>query len=179
MIGLRPVQEEDMGQILSLLVRDKAGALSQIVGLFGRHGYNITSLNVAPTHQPGTSLITLSSEVDEQAAHDLTEELATFPDVMNVGLYNPMTHVAREMALVRVRVREENRGEVLALSDVFRARVIDASPSSYIFEVTGQSEKIDAFLQNMSVYGIREVHRTGKLALTRGAAADQNSTPGT
>jgi acetolactate synthase I/III small subunit len=172
------VQEKDMGQILSLLVRDRAGALSQVVSLFGRHGYNITSLNVAPTHEPGMSRVTLSTEVDESVGNVVAEEISQLPDVINVTLYNPFTHVARELALVRVRVKEETRGEVLALSDVFRARVIDASPRSYIFEVTGQSEKIDAFLENMKVYGIGEVHRTGKLAVTRGAAADQRLTPG-
>ncbi|MFQ5929977.1 MAG: acetolactate synthase small subunit, partial [Acidobacteriota bacterium] len=73
-----------------------------------------------------------------------------------------------------VRVNEENRAEILALSEVFRARVIDVSPRGYIFEVTGQSEKIDAFLQNMRVYGIREIHRTGELALSRGRAEKKN-----
>jgi len=95
-------------------------------------------------------------------------------DVLQLIPYDPATHVAREMALVRVRVREETRREVLALSEVFRARVIDASPQSYIFEVTGQSEKIDAFFENARVYGIDEVHRTGKLTLTRGNAANKD-----
>jgi len=164
-----------MAQILSLLVENKAGVLSRVVGLFGQQECNIESLNVAPTSDPTRGRITLATEAEPQKLEQITNELSQLADVISVIPYNPIVHVVREMALVRVQIREENRAEVLALSEVFRARVVDASPQSYIFEVTGQSEKVDAFLQNMGVYGISEVHRTGKLALTRGVAGEKNN----
>jgi len=164
-----------MEQILSLLVENKAGVLSRVVGLFSRHAFNIESLNVARTHDPTRGRITLTTEADQPGFREITRELSELSEVISAIPYNPVVHVVREMALVRVQIREENRAEVLALSEVFRARVVDASPQSYIFEVTGQSEKIDAFLENMRVYGISEVHRTGKLALTRGIAAENQA----
>jgi len=161
-----------MERILSLLVENKAGVLAQVVGLFSRHAFNIESLNVAQTQDPTRGRITLTAQADQPGFEEITRELSQLSDVISAIPYNPVVHVVREMALVKVQIREENRAEVLALSEVFRARVVDASPQSYIFEVTGQSEKIDAFLQNMRVYGITEVHKTGKLALTRGALAE-------
>lgn len=157
-----------MGQVISMLVENKAGVLSRIVGLFSQRGYNIKSLNVAPTMDSTISRITLKTDTDERGTEQVTKQLNKLIDVIKVIPYNSSFHVLREMALIRVRVSEQNRAEVLALAEVFRARVIDASPHSYIFEVTGQSEKIDAFLENMRLYGIREIHRTGELALSRG-----------
>lgn len=164
-----------MEQILSLLVENKAGVLSRVGGLFGQYQFNIETLNVAQTHDPTMGRITLTTHAEQPAFQAIIRELGELSDVISVIPYNPVVHVVREMALVRVQIREENRAEVLALSEVFRARVVDASPQSYIFEVTGQSEKIDAFLENMRVYGISEVHRTGKLALTRGTAAEKQA----
>ncbi len=164
-----------MGQVITLLVENKAGVLSRVVGLFSQRGYNIASLNVAPTLDASMSRITLTTDTDERGTEQVVKQLNKLIDVVKVIPYDAGIHVVREMALVRVRVNEENRAEVLALSDVFRARVIDASPGSFIFEVTGQSEKIDAFLQNVRIFGVREVHRTGQLALSRGAAAVKRS----
>lgn len=163
-----------MGRVISLLVENKAGVLSCVVGLFSQRGYNIKSLNVAPTLDATLSRITLTTDTDQRGTEQVVKQLNKLVDVVKVVPYNPSSQVVREMALVRVRVSEENRAEILALSEVFRARVIDVSPRGYIFEVTGQSEKIDAFLQNMRVYGIREIHRTGELALSRGRAEKKN-----
>ena len=163
-----------MGRVISLLVENKAGVLSRVIGLFSQRGYNIKSLNVAPTLDATLSRITLTTDTDQRGTEQVVKQLNKLVDVVKVVPYNPSAQVVREMALVRVRVSEENRAEILALSEVFRARVIDVSPRGYIFEVTGQSEKIDAFLQNVRVYGIREIHRTGKLALSRGRAEKKN-----
>lgn len=160
-------------QVLSLLVENKAGVLSRVVGLFSQRGYNIETLNVAPTHDPTMSRITLTMKTDERGFEQVIKQLNKLIDVIKVIPYDPAQHLVREMALVRVRVKEETRTEILSLSDVFRARVIDATPRSYIFEVTGPSDKVDAFLENMRVYGIREVHRTGSLALSRGKDLDR------
>jgi len=164
-----------MSQIVTLLVHNRAGVLLRVVELVTRRGCNIESLDVAPAHDPAVSRITLSIEADERALGQLVGQLDALSGVIEVSPYDASTHIAREMALVRVPITEENRAEVLALSEVFRARVVDASPQSYIFEATGPSEKIDAFLQSMRVYGISEVHRTGKLALARGSAADKKT----
>ena len=159
-----------MGQVISLLVENKSGVLSRVVGLFSQRGYNINSLNVAPTVDSTLSRITLTTDTDERGTEQVVKQLNKLIDVVKVIPFQSSLHVLREMALVRVRVSEATRAEVLALSEVFRARVIDVSPHSYIFEVTGQSEKIDAFLDNARVYGIREIHRTGELILSRGRA---------
>ncbi len=160
-----------MGQVLSLLVENKAGVLSRVVGLFSQRGYNIASLNVAPTQDPTTSRITLTTDEDERRTEQVIKQLNKLVDVIKVMPYDPASEVVREMALVRVRVKEAVRAEILALGEVFRARVVDANPRSYIFEITGQPDKIDAFLQNVRVYGIREIHRSGALALSRGRMA--------
>lgn len=166
-----------MSQVISLLVENKAGVLSRVVGLFSQRGYNIESLNVAPTQDPTMSRITLSTDTDERGTEQVIKQLNKLIDVIKVTPYDPAVHVVRELALVRVHIREENRAEVLALSEVFRARVVDASPRSYIFEVTGTPEKIDAFVQNVRIYGIRDVRRTGRLALNRGIGARPRREP--
>ena len=163
-----------MRQVISLLVENKAGVLSRVVGLFSQRGYNIESLNVAPALE-GASRITLTTITDEAGSEQVVKQLSKLINVVKVTLYDPASHVLREMALVRIQVTEDNRTEVLALSEVFRARVIDVRPTSYIFEVTGQADKIDAFLQNAQVYGVRELHRTGELTLSRGKAGKKES----
>ena len=140
-----------MRQVISLLVENKAGVLSRVVGLFSQRGYNIESLNVAPALDPYSSRITLTTTTDEAGTEQVVKQLSKLINVVKVTPYDSATQVLREMALVRVQVTENNRTEVLALSEVFRARVIDVRPNAYIFEVTGQAEKIDAFLQNAQV----------------------------
>ncbi|MCH6569189.1 MAG: acetolactate synthase small subunit [Acidobacteria bacterium] len=163
-----------MRRVISLLVENKAGVLSRVVGLFSQRGYNIESLNVAPALE-GASRITLTTITDDAGTEQVVKQLSKLINVVKVTLYDPASHVLREMALVRIQVTEDNRTEVLALSEVFRARVIDVRPTSYIFEVTGQADKIDAFLQNAKVYGVRELHRTGELTLSRGKAGKKES----
>lgn len=167
-----------MGQVITLLVENQAGVLSQVVGLFSQRGYNINTLNVAPSLDSTLSRITLTTDTDQYGIEQVVKQLNKLINVVKVIPYDPTIHVVREMGLLRVRVSEENRAEVLALSEVFRARVVDVSPHTYIFELTGQSEKIDAFVQNMQVYGIREIHRTGELALSRGRAEKKGKTTG-
>ena len=164
-----------MRQVISLLVENKAGVLSRVVGLFSQRGYNIESLNVAPALESDASRITLTTITDEAGTEQVVKQLSKLINVVKVTPYDSALHVLREMALVRIQVNEDNRTEVLALSEVFRARVIDVRPTSYIFEVTGQAEKIDAFLQNAQVYGVRELHRTGELTLSRGNVGKKQS----
>ena len=134
-----------MVQLLSLLVENRSGVLARVVGLFSQRGYNIETLNVAPTSDPTMSLITLSTKTDVPGTEQVIKQLNKLIDVIKVIPYNPQVHMAREMALIRVRVTESSRAEVLEFSKVFRARVVDASPQSCVFEVTGNPEKINGF----------------------------------
>ena len=157
------------GQLLVLLVENRSGVLSRVVGLFSQRGYNIETLNVAPTLDPTLSRITLTTSTDERGTEQVVKQLNKLVDIVQVTPYDPTLHVARETALIQVHVTVSNRAEILSLCEVFRARVVDARPRSYIFEVTGQSEKVDAFIDNVKDYGIQEVYRTGGLALSRGS----------
>ncbi len=165
-----------MGQVISLLVENKAGVLSRVVGLFSQRGYNIQSLNVAPALNAEVSRITLTTRTDKKGVEQVVKQLTKLIDVVKVTPYDSDTQVIREMALVRIQVSEENRTEVLALSEVFRARVIDVSLQNYIFELTGSSAKIDAFLENVHAYGIKDIHRTGELTLGRGKTGKEEGT---
>ena len=167
-----------MGQVISLLVENRTGVLSRVVGLFSQRGYNIESLNVAPALDSNASRITLTTRTDLKGTEQVVKQLNKMIDVIKVTPYDPETQLIREMVLVRVQVNEENRAELLALSEVFRARVIDVSPRNYIFELTGQSGKIDAFLENIRAFGIREIHRTGELTLGRGKSGNQKGASG-
>ncbi len=164
-----------MGQVISLLVENKAGVLSRVVGLFSQRGYNIERLNVAPALDDSASRITLTTRTDLKGTEQVVKQLNKLVDVVKVTPFDSNTQIIREMALVRVQVNEENRAELLALSEVFRARAIDVSPRNYIFELTGQSGKIDAFLDNVRAYGIREIHRTGELTLGRGKNGERDA----
>ncbi len=167
-----------MEQVISLLVENRSGVLSNVVGLFSQRGYNIESLNVAPTEDPSISCITLTTSTDRGGTEQVVKQLNKLIDVIKVVPFDPSVHVAREMALVRVRVTREKRAEVLALVNVFRVRVIHASSRNYIFEVTGQSDKIDAFLKNLRLYGVSDLHRTGTLALSRGETGEKKISAG-
>lgn len=158
-----------MGKVVSLLVDNKAGVLARIVGLFSQRGYNIESLNVAPTENSTLSRITLTTKTDERGLEQVVKQLNKLIDVAQVIPYDPSQHVVREMGLIRVAANKNNRKEVLNLAEDFQAEVIDVSENSCIFEVTGKSEKIDAFLESLKNYGIREIHRTGELILKQGS----------
>jgi len=157
-----------MGKVVSLLVDNKAGVLARIVGLFSQRGYNIESLNVAPTENSTLSRITLTTKTDERGLEQVVKQLNKLIDVAKVIPYDPSQHVVREMGLIRVAVNKNNRKEVLNLAEDFQAEIIDLSENSCIFEVTGKSEKIDTFLESTKNYGIREIHRTGELILKQG-----------
>lgn len=156
-----------MTQLLSLFVENKSGVLARVVGLFSQRGYNIETLNVAPTEDPTISLITLSTTTDQRGTEQVIKQINKLIEVLKVVPFDPIIHVAREMSLVRVRVSESNRLEIIEISKSFRARVLDSNAQSCIFEMTEQPKKIDSFLQKMRAYGVLEIHRTGRLSLGR------------
>ena len=152
---------------LSVLVEDEAGVLSRISGLFARRGFNIESLAVGPAEQMGISRITMVVPGDSQEIEQLTKQLYKLINVLTVQDITEVPSVERELMLLKVNANSETRSEVLELANIFRARVVDVAEDSLIFEVAGDPGKMVAIVQVLNKFGIREIARTGKIALTR------------
>jgi acetolactate synthase-1/3 small subunit len=164
------VSERVETRTLSILVDNEPGVLARVIGLFSGRGYNIDSLTVSETeHQKHVSRITIVTRgtpmVIEQIKNQL-ERLVPVHRVVDMTTAGP--HVERELAMVKVRGTGNNRVEALRLADAFRARVIDASTESFVFEITGASDKIESFVALMLPLGLVEVSRTGVVAISRG-----------
>ena len=155
---------------ISVLVDNEAGVLARVIGLFSGRGYNIDSLTVAPVDDArGRSRINIVTSGTDMVIEQIKAQLDRLVPVHRVAdltLEGP--HIAREMALIKVVGRGEHRAEALRLADAFRARVVDATTESFVFEMTGSTEKLDAFLELMHPLGLAEVSRTGVAALARG-----------
>jgi acetolactate synthase-1/3 small subunit len=152
---------------LSILVENRFGVLSRIAGLFSARGYNIDSLAVAGGPDPALSRITMVVHCEALLAEQILKQVNKLIDVVEAQDLTDTDCVERELVLVRVRAPEEKRTTLLKEADIFRARVVTATPENYVFEVTGDSGKIQAFLDVVSVYGIDEMVRTGKVAMHR------------
>ncbi len=153
--------------ILSILVDNEPGVLSRIAGLFSGRGFNIESLCVAETMDPLVSRITLVSIGDNAIVEQIKKQLNKLINVIKVNDFTEKAFVQREMALVKVRAKPENRAEILRMADIFRSRVVDVGSECYIIEVTGDEGKISAILNLLKPMGIKEVARTGAIALAR------------
>ncbi len=153
--------------IFSLLVENQPGVLSRIAGLFSARGYNIESLCVAPTVDPQVSRVSLVTKGDELILEQIKKQLNKLINVIKVYDYTDIPYVQRDLALIKVRAKPEHRAEILRIVDIFRSRVIDVSPSYYTLEITGDEEKIEAFLRLLRPMGIKEIARTGPVALSR------------
>lgn len=152
---------------LSVLVEDEAGVLSRISGLFARRGFNIESLAVGPAEQMGISRITMVVPGDGQEIEQLTKQLYKLINVLTVQDITEVPSVERELMLIKVNANSETRSEVLELANIFRAKVVDVAEDALIFEVAGDPGKMVAIVQVLNKFGIREIARTGKIALTR------------
>jgi acetolactate synthase-1/3 small subunit len=166
-------KEKEIRTTLSVLVDNEAGVLARVIGLFAGRGYNIESLTVAEVdHLDHTSRITIvtsgTPEVLEQIRHQL-ERLVPVHKVVDLSTETP--GIEREMALIKVAGAGDKRVEAMRLSEVFRARIIDTTHTSFVFELTGAQQKIDAFVDLMKPLGLVEVSRTGVVAISRGAEA--------
>jgi acetolactate synthase-1/3 small subunit len=166
-----PAAQGIEGRTLSVIVDNEPGVLARVIGLFSGRGYNIDSLTVSETeHEKHLSRITIVTRgtpmVIEQIKNQL-DRLVPIHRVVDMTLAGP--HIERELAMIKVRGRGEPRVEALRLADAFRARVIDAGTESFIFEITGASDKIDSFINLMLPLGLVEVSRTGIVAIGRGA----------
>jgi acetolactate synthase I/III small subunit len=158
-----------MSRTLSLLVENKFGVLARISGLFRARGYNIDSLSVARTDDPTLSHITIVTDLEGKAFEHFLKLLDKLVDVVSVADISNGMSVARELVLLKVQAEPSRRMDILKEAELFRARVVHVGHDSYIFEATGDTGKIEAFIEIFRKYDIQEIARTGAVAMTRGA----------
>ena len=156
-------------RILSILVDNTSGVLSRVAGLFSRRGYNIDSLTVGETQNPAYSRMTVVVRGDDQVLDQIEKQVAKLEDVRAVKVLKHGERVCRELILVTVAVEADQRPAVVAIADIFRAKVVDVSKDSLIMEMTGSQNKLQAFVELMADYEILELARTGITGLSRGS----------
>ncbi|MDA8082638.1 MAG: acetolactate synthase small subunit [Nitrospiraceae bacterium] len=156
-----------MRHTISVLVENKFGVLSRISGLFSGRGYNIESLSVNETTDPQVSVMTIVTTGDDWIIEQITKQLNKLIDVIKVVDMTELDHVEREMVLIKVSPRQEDKAEVLRLAEIFRGRVVDSSQKTYTIEITGEEKKIEAIVELLRPMGIKEFVRTGKIAIAR------------
>ena len=157
-----------MRHTISVLVRNEFGVLSRISGMFSGRGYNIDSLNVAPTFDSKISNMTIVTEGDDDTIEQISKQLHKLIDVIRVTDHAAGSFVDREMAMVKVAPTPEQRAEVLRITEIFRGKIVDLGAKSFVIEVTGGRDKIEAIARLLEPLGLRELVRTGPLAMTRG-----------
>src|SRR5580698_1119651 len=156
-----------MRHTISVLVENKFGVLTRVAGLFSGRGYNIDSLNVAPTQEADTSRMTIVTRGDDATLDQIVKQLNKLVNVLEVHDFRQEEFIDRELVLVRVRVDAKTRAEIMQITDIFRAKIVDVQPKSLTIELTGNDSKIEKFLHLMSGFGVQEITRTGQVALPR------------
>lgn len=156
-----------MEHIISVTIENKFGALSRVAGLFSGRGFNIESLSVAPTLDPTVSMMTIVTKGDDRIIEQIMKQLNKLIDVIKVVDISESDFVERETALIKVHTRPEDRAEALRIADIFRANVVDSSPTTYTIEVTGDVRKVQAIINLLQPLGIKELIRTGRIAIGR------------
>jgi acetolactate synthase-1/3 small subunit len=156
-----------MRHTISVLVENKFGVLTRVAGLFSGRGYNIDTLNVAPTADPTASRMTIVTRGDDATLDQIVKQLNKLVEVMKVHDFREGECVDRELVLVKVAVDSKTRAEVMQVTDIFRAKIVDVQPKSLTIEVTGDESKVEKFISLMKAFGIIELTRTGKVALAR------------
>lgn len=157
-----------MRHIIAVLLENEAGALSRVAGLFSARGYNIESLVVAPTDDPTLSRLTLVTTGNEEIVEQIKKQLNKLIDTVKLLDLSESPHIEREMMMIKVRAAGESREEVKRLTEIFRAKIIDVTETSYVVELTGASKKLDAFIDAVPKGSIIEVVRSGPTGITRG-----------
>ena len=158
-----------MRHIISVLIENESGALARVAGLFAARGYNIESLTVAPTEDATLSRMTLVTKGDEMVIEQIVKQLNKLVDVVKLLDLSEGPHIERELMMVKVKAQKAMREELKRLADIFRANIIDVTDKSYTVEITGHSEKLDAFLLAVPEDVIMEVVRSGPLGIARGS----------
>lgn len=153
--------------IISVLVENKAGVLSRVTGLISRRGFNIASLAVGPTEDPDVSRMTIVVDADDEAFEQITKQLNKLVSVLKITRQSSGVDIVRELMLVKVAVSPEDRSQVIEVADIFRAKIIDVGVDSVTIEATGDENKLEGLESLLRPYGIREIIRTGKIAMPR------------
>lgn len=162
-----------MEHIISVQVENKAGVLARVAGLFSARGYNIESLSVAPTLDPATSMITIVTQGDDRVIEQIIKQLNKVIEVLKVVDLTETNFLDRETALIKIHTRPEHRDEAIRIADIFRAKIVDSSPTTYTIEVTGDVNKVEALINLLKPLGIKEIVRTGRVAISREVAKVQ------
>jgi acetolactate synthase I/III small subunit len=161
-----------MRRIISLLLENESGALSRVVGFFSQRAYNIETLTVAPTEDPTLSRMTIVTTGDDRVLEQITKQLNKLVDVLKVSDLTEGDHIEREIVLVKVRRRRRQPGRVKRTADIFRGQIVDVTPHLYTVQLVGTSDKLDAFIRNMSeTTEVVEVVRSGVCGVSRGEKA--------
>jgi len=156
-----------MRHTISVLVENKFGVLTRVAGLFSGRGYNIDTLNVGPTHDPKASRMTIVTRGDDATIEQIVKQLNKLVNVLEVQDFRDADYVDRELVLVKVKVDSKTRAEVMQITDIFRAKIVDVQPKSLTVEITGNESKVGKFLELMGSFGVTGLTRTGKVALPR------------
>ncbi len=156
-----------MRHTLSVLVENKFGVLTRIAGMFSGRGFNIDTLNVGPTRDPSRSRMTIVVMGDDAVLEQVTKQLNKLIDVIEIEDFRDGDYVDRELVLLRVNVNAQTRAEVMQICSIFRAKIIDVQPLNVAIEITGNESKIEKFLFLMEPFGISDLTRTGKVAVSR------------
>ena len=157
-----------MRHIISILMENESGALSRVAGLFSARGYNIESLTVAPTEDPSLSRMTLVTRGNDQIIEQITKQLNKLIDVVKLIDLAESAHIERELMLIKIRTTEANRAEIRSMTDIFRGRILDITSGTYVIEMTGPSDKLDAFIVAAGSDNVVEVVRSGATGISRG-----------
>ncbi len=163
-----------MKHTISVLVENKFGVLARVASLFSAKGYNIESLSVGETVAPEVSRMTIIVTGDDMILEQIIKQLRRLVDVIKVSDLTQKNFVDREMVMIKVNAELSNRSEILNIVDIFRGKIVDVAPRYYIVEITGDSGKIEAIITMLTPFGIKEIARTGKVAMLRGVQ-DQNN----
>ena len=154
---------------IAVIVENKSGVLTRIAGLFSRRSFNIDSLSVGTTDNPEYSRMTITVQGDRDVLEQVIKQLSKLINVIRVSELDPAESLERELAIIKVSVDQENRSEIMQIVNIFRARIIDVSQRSMVIEVTGDEVKVEAIIQLLRQFGIKELARTGKVSMLRGA----------
>lgn len=163
------METNDMKHTISLLVENKFGVLARISGLFSARGYNIDSLSVGTTEDPNVSRMTIVVKGDDRVLEQVEKQLNKLIDVIKVADYKETPHLERNLALIKIAADKNTRSELIQICDIFRAKIVDVAVDSIMVEMTGDEEKIEALLRMLRPFGIKEMCRTGIVAMARGA----------
>lgn len=158
-----------MAHLFSCIVKNKPGVLARVAGLFAGRGYNIDSLTVGTTDDPEFSRMTIATHGDDDILEQVRKQLSKLIDTVRVYDLGEVDHIERDLVLAKVNAQPSRRAEILQIVDLFRGRTVDVGKNEMILELTGAEDKIESFIEMLRPFGIKELARTGRIALARGA----------